>query len=813
MNHEHPYVLVGWSGSDDELASGVVRELERLGVPCWVAPRNSRGGQEDGLGVVTTVLLVAGDGADAATLQQLATQAGVRDLPAILATCNESVSRLPPVQDTISAPSASEIIARVVATFAQRGLPPVAGPAEPFIGQPIVPKSPTTALVVVAGAGTDAAGHDGVLDLLAAEAIQRGVATIRVGFPRSGLWLDEQTLPDVEAALTSAVTLLEQASGWAAAAVGVDLGGLVVARAAMAGRLAGVALWDTDREESRELQPRYRDDQLRYRTASGVEVSGSPDFLRGLDDYAVELEHRRFPVPLFSLSSLGHPRAALSARAWTDLDAGSAEVHQVRASRTLAEATAGWSASRSVDLTLDWLLQLKRRPASDRRADGALVDPAARAGAHAGKEFISYRQTDGQPFAERIQRHLDAVGVRNFLDRHDLTTESIDGVIKRTFHEDCAGGVLVVTPDIKDSNYIPGVELPALLRRANTDPGFSFSLHNTIRANGGLDAEAPDRLLGTTPDDDAPGPLVGLRQFDLAVDDGPDGMAVFLRSSLDVRLKNLRHDTVYLDIQCYGLTNDLTRETEKAGATWREHLSRTRTDRADLRLRIDEQHPEPVRMAFPLISEALNSLEPARIVVSGGARPAFAMALGGVLVKTRIKCPVTIVDEWGEWGVPGMPDPRLHTLETHEDTGLDLVPQADAVAVYLDFAQQPNDQYVRYLKAVGLRVSKAVRICRAEGEDRYLLPGEGTRLVAHATAEIRRLASGASTLHLFAAPTFPLAVMMGRELNMFEVHLYGHNKAQTNVRDCALYRPSIVLARDNAQVQQVLSPGGSYGTA
>ncbi len=788
-------LFVGWTGGDEQLARSIVRELERRGVQCWLYGRNNsrfgERGQLEGFDAATRTLLVATAAADTAQWAELAKRAATLERPVRTAIVGDAT--VPAVAITTTAESASELLDTLVADYAGETRNDKGGTAEATIGHAQLPTGEASAaLVIVSGARTDHNGHGGILRSLVEAAQQQGVATIQVGLPWEGQWLDQDTLPAVETAVLIAIARLDDACGRACAVLGVDLGGLVAANVAFDGRVTGLAVWDTDREESRELQPRFDGARVWF-GPPGREVEGSPDFGYAFDDYAVTLEHRRCPVPLFSLSALSHPAAAATAAHWAGRDTGVAEIHQVRTRRDLTEVGAGWSPARSIELTLDWLLTVPPIPASERRPDGRLVDPAPKAANYAGKAFISYRQSDGRERADLIQTHLDAAGIPNFLDHHDLTVESIDGVIKRNFVEACEGGVLIVSPEIKKSRYVPRTELPALRRRHESDPDFWLSIDNMVKFRGKVDPDAPDRLLGLKPDSETEGPLKALHHYQL----GSADMTDFLKGALDARLRKLRNDTVHIDMQTYNLHRNVTHAPSLRQDTW--------TRRADLRIRLDENNPEPVFRAFPCISEALNSISPQRIVVTGGGGIPFAYALGGVLVKTKIKCPVVVVDEWGEWGLD-MPDPDVHHIEQSDQEGVTLTPGEGAIAVYLDFVRQPNDEFARYLNATGLPVARALRIGRCKGEDRYLLPGETRRLLDDAAEMIRLAATGRQRIHLFAATTFPLSVLMGREFNIYEVHVYQHNNEDADPPDHELYRPCLVLDRKTALVKEPPKP-------
>lgn len=134
-----------------------------------------------------------------------------------------------------------------------------------------------------------------------------------------------------------------------------------------------------------------------------------------------------------------------------------------------------------------------------------------------GPVFISYRRSDGASYVDLIETFLWAGGIAPWRDIIDLPAGETDMRIREAFRQGISAAILVVTPEIGDSEFVPRVELPALLaldrgsdnsalgsQVPQAENQFRLYIVNTIpkpgkSANASLEVDhtAPDRLLRT----------------------------------------------------------------------------------------------------------------------------------------------------------------------------------------------------------------------------------------------------------------------------------------------------------------------------
>ena len=129
----------------------------------------------------------------------------------------------------------------------------------------------------------------------------------------------------------------------------------------------------------------------------------------------------------------------------------------------------------------------------------ALVDPL-------GPVFVCHRTLDGAAKARYLAWTLRATGLPVWHDKTDLLPGDTPHRLTQALEGGLSGAVVVVTPDITNSQVVRGLELPRLLELAK-DPSFSLALANTIpdvRDPERPDYEAPDKLLRTLWDSETP---------------------------------------------------------------------------------------------------------------------------------------------------------------------------------------------------------------------------------------------------------------------------------------------------------------------
>ena len=97
-----------------------------------------------------------------------------------------------------------------------------------------------------------------------------------------------------------------------------------------------------------------------------------------------------------------------------------------------------------------------------------------------GPVFISYRQSDGAELAKRLDRFLRAGGLVPWRDLVDLPPGETARRVHEAFEEGIAAAVLIVTPEIQDSQFVLAEELPELLTLEQEPHDFSLLVLNTI---------------------------------------------------------------------------------------------------------------------------------------------------------------------------------------------------------------------------------------------------------------------------------------------------------------------------------------------
>ncbi|WNV83907.1 toll/interleukin-1 receptor domain-containing protein [Umezawaea sp. Da 62-37] len=108
--------------------------------------------------------------------------------------------------------------------------------------------------------------------------------------------------------------------------------------------------------------------------------------------------------------------------------------------------------------------------------------------------FLSYRHSDGDLLAERAAWAHRAYGVPVWHDQTHLPPGNFKRRLDEALKSGLSGAVLLITPDLADSDIVRNLELPLLLK-LEADSAFTFAIGNTITGpNGSLDYDAPDRF-------------------------------------------------------------------------------------------------------------------------------------------------------------------------------------------------------------------------------------------------------------------------------------------------------------------------------
>ena len=403
-----------------------------------------------------------------------------------------------------------------------------------------------------------------------------------------------------------------------------------------------------------------------------------------------------------------------------------------------------------------------------------------------GPVFISYRQSDGTDFAVETAWALRAAGIPVWHDRNDLPPGETNRRLAEALGSGLSGAVLLVTPDIKDSNVIREIELPRLLV-LTSDEAFTFSVLSAVeREPGKLDYSAPDHLLRLPI-----GTLSALKQ-------DPVGTRAQRAEAAHAQSRR-RMQAVRPNVESAGRAITIDVQT-------RIPPFATRAD-ADLVLRLrppldGDRRPNSEGLHdlrsfladFPQLL-AVSGAEHA--VVRGGAHLTVAYALGAAMPTTLLGA-VGVVDTGGHvWTLSGnAPVPVGQNKQLTVSPSALTFASNGPVLVYLDLLPERSDAAFEALSAEGAdRFSGAFQIRTVNGGN--LVPAEAASLVGEASQMIRGLAGRhrTSEIHLLLRCPWTVALLIGRALNTIRVHLY---EWEDGPDDCgnvgeARYLPSLVV--------------------
>jgi hypothetical protein len=111
-----------------------------------------------------------------------------------------------------------------------------------------------------------------------------------------------------------------------------------------------------------------------------------------------------------------------------------------------------------------------------------------------GRVFVSYRRSRSAEVAMLAQALRDA-GVPTWLDVADLRHEPVEDAVRAHLRDlSTSGAVLFLTPEVRGSCFIGGVEVPEILRRHGREDGFWLL---PVVAGGLSFADAPAMLADT----------------------------------------------------------------------------------------------------------------------------------------------------------------------------------------------------------------------------------------------------------------------------------------------------------------------------
>lgn len=381
-----------------------------------------------------------------------------------------------------------------------------------------------------------------------------------------------------------------------------------------------------------------------------------------------------------------------------------------------------------------------------------------------GPIFISYRQKDGTAIAAELAWLLRAAGLPVWRDRDDLPPGDTQNRLIQAISAGISGAVLVVTPDIINSNVVKTVEAPGLLELHRTHPQFALAIANAVDTeDSSPDYTAPDALL-----DVKPGTLTGVDQHptDRA------GLLHIVHKLLWHRAANHRArvsdtDTCELSVQ----TRNVPQSYDSTASAF------------DIRVRPSEHERLPsaeglndLRDTIAFLPDAVTRTAAQRVRIRGGAHLCVAFTLGAALPSTRIGH-IDVIDQrgksWTSSGDASVSTPPHIFIQNEGVNGVPIASGRRAVAIFLDLMPDTSEAaFERYLEENRQDLS-AWQHLRSTGGD--LLDNSIAGVIAaEAAARIRTLANDHANaeVHLLLRCPFPLAILLGRLTNTLRVVIY-----------------------------------------
>ncbi|CCH76157.1 conserved hypothetical protein [Nostocoides japonicum T1-X7] len=414
---------------------------------------------------------------------------------------------------------------------------------------------------------------------------------------------------------------------------------------------------------------------------------------------------------------------------------------------------------------------------------GPLPDGAVRGD---GPVFISYRQSDGTPQAESLEDLLRAAGLVVWRDRTDLRPGTTTDRLEQALTTGLSAGVLVVTPDIADSDIVRERELPRLLQ-LDADPAFSLCIANKVARVGSeskCDYDAPDRLLRLAP----ARTLADKKQANMLE---PSGEVEIARDLLMHRIEQ-RKPVIREE------SRDFTIRVQSRPAPFAIDA-----DEDDLHIRVkpsdDGRLPsqaglELLRTTLPLISDAVFAAGAKCIRISGGAHLSVGLALGAALPETKFGNAVVLDVKDNAWrSIAPDDDPystnlTIETVQVEHDEAPETEPR---VAIFVTLTSEPDRTAFERLVTESADRFTAAEVVSVAGSER-IDPREAARLSAAVAQQIKRLSAsqGRAEVHLAFHGPYTMAILVGRHLNTLQTVVY---EWDGNANGGPRYKPVITL--------------------
>lgn len=380
-----------------------------------------------------------------------------------------------------------------------------------------------------------------------------------------------------------------------------------------------------------------------------------------------------------------------------------------------------------------------------------------------GPVFISYRQSDGTDLADSIEELARAAGLVVWRDHTDLRSGTTTDRLERALTQGLSGAVLIVTPDIADSEIVRERELPRLLELDNAND-FSLCIANAIpRAleNVKCDYAAPDRLLRLAPGQ----PLADKKQANVL---RPGGKIDIIRDLVMHRIEE-RKPLISRDGRPF------TIKIQSRPATYAIDAGTE-----DLHIRV--QAPESGRLprieglkllqqTFALVGDAVHASGAQRVAISGGAHLSVALALGAALPSTEFH-ELEILDAydqtWNSSSGENEDVPQILT-ETLRRSGSPNI--ESRVAIFITLSPDADRVAFQNLVDDGPGFDIAVTMSAGDGRIDASVAGAFSDALS---AKLREVAStfGRSEVHLAYHGPYGLGVLLGRRLNTLRTVVY-----------------------------------------
>lgn len=273
--------------------------------------------------------------------------------------------------------------------------------------------------------------------------------------------------------------------------------------------------------------------------------------------------------------------------------------------------------------------------------------------------FVSYRHgMEGDRLVSRVAALLRCSGFRPWIDNRDVGAGYIEQRITEAL-DNCEAGVLVVTDDLVNSDYVKLKELPHMIRQV-AKKRLPMMVVNTYRdpETGRVDIRKPDEIIDSVTSI----PLIDITQADVQSGQGQEEFVYGL-----LRRRGER----WVKSHTTHLTLFIQTDPGDAVATTDLELS---FEESDAGLPNDE-YRRAIAIGLPALSRTCKRADIASLEISGRARLSVAITLGAMFSR---QAGIERLSLKGGWG--GLEDDSA----THGVESTTLAEgDGDSVAVYI----------------------------------------------------------------------------------------------------------------------------------